>query len=154
MKSVKSPEYRITIKVGLIFLVVILFFAGLFTYSSILKKNIDAQNRELDESYRVLLYSDHLISSIQNAQDALNRYLVSPGRQHRQQYDSILQDITEQVEIIKSSSSADNQGLLLEDIDSLLNEKSLIVNRLLGLFKSQSPLVELDKRIETIDPVV
>lgn len=154
MKSVKSPEHRITIKVGLIFLVVILFFVGLFTYSSFLRKNIDAQNLELDESYRVLEYSNHLISSIQDAQDALNRYLVSPGRIHRQQYDSILLDISEQIEIIKSSTPKYNQGLLLEDIDSLLNEKHLIVNRLLGLLRSQSPLVELDRRIETIDPVV
>ena len=93
MGSKKSPEQRITIKIGLILLVVLLFFSGLFVYSTILKKNIDAQKEEMDNSYRVLLYSNQLITSIQNAQDALNRYLVSPRRVYQQQYDSISQDI-------------------------------------------------------------
>lgn len=154
MKSKKSPEHRITIKIGLIILVVLLFFTGLFAYSTILKKNIDTQKVELDNSYRVLLYSNQLIVSIQNAQDILNRYLVSPRREYQQQYDSISLDISEQIEIIKSSSPEDNQSNLLEDVDSLLTEKRLIVNRLLGQLRSQSPLLELDRRIETLEPVI
>lgn len=154
MKTKKSPEQRITIKIGLIFLVVILFFSGLFVYSTILKKNIDAQKEEMENSYRVLLYSNHLILSIQNAQDVLNQYMVSPRRVYQHQYDSISQDISEQIEIIKSSSPDNTQSALLEDIDSLLREKNLIVNRLLGQFRSQSPLLELDRRIETMEPIV
>ncbi len=154
MGSKKSPEQRITIKIGLILLVVLLFFSGLFVYSTILKKNIDAQKEEMDNSYRVLLYSNQLITSIQNAQDALNRYLVSPRRVYQQQYDSISQDISEQIETIKSSSPENDQSALLEEIDSLLNEKHLIVNRLLEQFRSQSPLMELDRKIETFEPVI
>jgi two-component system sensor histidine kinase EvgS len=126
MKSEKTPEQRITFKIGLIFLVVLLFFSGLFVYSRMLKKNIDAQKVEMDNSYRILLYSNHLIVSIQNAQDILNRYLVSPRRVYQQQYDSITQDITEQIEIIKGISPESDQSALLEDIDSLLNEKNLL----------------------------
>mgnify|MGYP000968878954 CR=1 FL=1 len=114
MKTKKSPEQRITIKIGLIFLVVILFFSGLFVYSTILKKNIDAQKEEMENSYRVLLYSNHLILSIQNAQDVLNQYMVSPRRVFQHQYDSISQDISEQIEIIKSSSPDNTQSALLE----------------------------------------
>lgn len=154
MKSEKTPEQRITFKIGLIFLVVLLFFSGLFVYSRMLKKNIDAQKVEMDNSYRILLYSNHLIVSIQNAQDILNRYLVSPRRVYQQQYDSITQDITEQIEIIKGISPESDQSALLEDIDSLLNEKNLIVKRLIGQFRSQSPLIELDRKIETIEPVI
>ncbi|MDD4778400.1 MAG: hybrid sensor histidine kinase/response regulator [Fermentimonas sp.] len=154
MKSKKSTEQRITIKIGLIFLVVLLFFSGLFIYSAILKKNIDAQKEEMDNANRVLLYSNNLIVSIQHAQDILNHYMVSPRRVYRQQYDSISQDISEQIDIIKSSSPDNAQSALLEDIDSLLREKDLIVNRLLGQFRSQSPLQELDRKIETIEPVV
>lgn len=154
MKPEKSTEQRITIKIGLILLVVLLFFSGLFAYSTILKKNIDAQKQEMNNSYRVLLYSNQLIVSIQNAQDILNRYLVSPRRIYQQQYDSISQDILEQIEIIKSISPEKEQSALLGAIDSLLNEKKLIVNRLLVQFRSQSPLFELDRKIETIEPVI
>ena len=46
MKPIKSPEHRITVKIGLILIVVLLFFSGLYVYSNILKKNIDAQKKE------------------------------------------------------------------------------------------------------------
>ena len=53
-------------------------------------------------SYRILAYSNRLIVSIQQAQDLLNSYLISPRRIYQQQYDSISLDITEQIEIIKN----------------------------------------------------
>ena len=154
MNIIKSPEQRITIKIGLIFLVVILFFAGLFIYSTSLKKSIDKKREEMDNSYRILAYSNRLIISIQQAQDLLNSYLISPRRIYQQQYDSISQDINEQIEIIKNSSPDKEQDIILEDIDSLLLEKNLIVKRLLTQLRSESPLRELDKKIETIEPII
>lgn len=154
MNKIKSPEQRITIKIGLIFLVVILFFTGLFTYSTNLKKNIDKQREEMENSYRILAYSNRLINSIQQAQDILNSYLISPRRIYQQQYDSISQDINEQIEIIKSNSSEKEQAIILEDIDSLLLEKNQIVKRLITQLRSESPLIELDRKIETIEPII
>ena len=103
MTKIKSPEHRITIKIGLIFLVVILFFSGLVIYSTSLKRRIDKQKEEIDNSYRILAYSNRLILSIQQAQDLLNSYLISPRRIYQQQYDSISKDINEQIEIIKKN---------------------------------------------------
>jgi|GEM_PF-7048066 hypothetical protein len=80
MESGNSPEHRIRIKIGLIFLVIILYFIGLFVYSYTLKKNIDAQKEAMDDSYRVLSYSNQLIVSVQHAQDILNMYLASPQK--------------------------------------------------------------------------
>lgn len=154
MRKTKSPEQRITIKIGLIFLVVILFFAGLLIYSTILKKSIDKQREEMDTSYKILAYSNRLIISIQEAQDLLNSYLISPRRIFQLQYDSISQDINEQIEIIKDSSPNKNQAIILEDIDSLLLEKNQIVKRLLAQLRSESPLIELDRKIETIEPII
>lgn len=154
MNKIKSPEQRITIKIGLIFLVVILFFTGLFIYSTSLKKSIDKQKEEMNNSYRILAYSNRLIISIQQAQDLLNSYLISPRRIYQQQYDSISQDINEQIEIIKNSSPDKEQAIILEDIDSLLLEKNQIVKRLLIQLRSENPLIELDRKIETIEPII
>lgn len=154
MKRLKSPEQRITIKIGLIFLVVILFFVGLFIYSTSLKKSIDKQKEEMANSYRILAYSNRLIVSIQQAQDLLNSYLISPRRIYQQQYDSISLDITEQIEIIKNSTPEKDKEIILEDIDSLLLEKNRIVKRLLAQLRSESPLIELDRKIETIEPII
>ena len=108
----------------------------------------------MNNSYRILAYSNRLIISIQQAQDLLNSYLISPRRVYQQQYDSISQDINEQIEIIKNSSPDKEQDIILEDIDSLLLEKNLIVKRLLTQLRSESPLRELDKKIETIEPII
>ena len=141
MTKIKSPEHRITIKIGLIFLVVILFFSGLVIYSTSLKRRIDKQKEEIDNSYRILSYSNRLILSIQQAQDLLNSYLISPRRIYQQQYDSISKDINEQIEIIKNSSPEKEQEIILEDIDSLLLEKNQIVKRLITQLRPESPLI-------------
>ncbi len=154
MGSLKSPEQRITIKIGLIFLVVIMFFIGLFFYSNSLKKSIDKQKEEIENSYRILAYTDRLIISIQQAQDVLNSYLISPKRIYQLQYDSISINISEQIDIIKNSTPEEDQTLILEDIDSLLLEKNKIVKRLLVQLRSESPLIELDRKIETIEPII
>lgn len=154
MSSNKTPEHRITVKIALIFLVVILFFVGLFVYSSILKKDIDEQQRDMDEAYRIVVYSNNLINSIQEAQGVLNRYLVAPNKIYVEQYDSVFQDISEQIENIKQENHQNYTNLPFDNIDSLLNEKRVIVNRLIGLFRSQNPLLEFDRKIETIEPII
>lgn len=154
MASTKSPEHRIRVKIGLIFLVVILYFLGLIAYSSSLKTKIDAQKESIDNSYRVLSYSDQLIHSVQQAQEVLNLYLVNPRRAYRNQYDSISEDINRQILNIQNTPTGKEQALLLEDIDSLLQEKNRIITRLLNQFRSENPLLELDKRIETYDDII
>lgn len=154
MKSKKSPEQRIRIKIGLIFLVIILYFAGLFIYSHSLKENMDIQKAEMDNSYEVLSRSNQLIVSIQQAQDVLNMYLTSPRRIFQQQYDSISSGISRQIIEIKNMQPEKEQDVLLQDIDSLLQEKNKIVRRLTGLFRSQNPLRELDKKINRYDEII
>ncbi len=138
----------------MIFLVVILYFTGLFVYSYSLKKNIDLQKAEMDNSYTVLSQSNRLIVSIQQAQDVLNMYLSSPRRLFQQQYDSISSDISIQIQKIKEMKPEKEQDLLLQDIDSLLLEKNKIVRRLTGLFRSQNPLTELDQKINSYDEII
>lgn len=154
MKPKKSPEQRVRIKIGLIFLVIILYFSGLFVYSYSLKKNMDIQKAEMDNSYKVLSESNQLIVSIQHAQDVLNMYLASPRRALQQQYDSISSDISRQILTIKSMKPEKEQDMLLEDIDSLLQEKNRMVRRLTGLFRSQNPLTELDQKINRYDEII
>jgi len=43
---------------------------------------------------------------------------------------------------------------MLEDIDSLLHEKNRIVNRLMTQFRSQNPMMEIDKKIDTYDEII
>lgn len=154
MEKRKSPEQRVRIKIGLIFLVVILYFTGLFVYSYSLKKNIDLQKAEMDNSYTVLSRSNQLIVSIQQAQDVLNMYLSSPRRLYQQQYDSISSDISIQIQNIKDMKPEKEQDILLQDVDSLLLEKNRIVSRLTGLFRSQNPLTELDQKISSYDEII
>ncbi|MDY9919867.1 MAG: ATP-binding protein [Proteiniphilum sp.] len=154
MEQKKSPEQRVRIKIGLIFLVVILYFSGLFVYSYSLKKNMDLQKLEMDNSYKVLSQSNQLIVSIQQAQDVLNMYLSSPRRVLQQQYDSISSDISLQILNIKNMKPEKEQDVLLQDIDSLLQEKNRIVRRLTGLFRSQNPLTELDQKINSYDEII
>lgn len=154
MESRNLPEHRIRIKIGLILLVIILYIAGVFIYSYNLKRNMDKQKKEITNSYKVLSYSDRLIVSVRKAQDMLNSYLLSPKKVFKQQYDSISLDISQRVTDIKKLSPEKNQNRLLEDIDSLLQEKNIIVNKLIAHFRLQNPLSELDKKIETYDELM
>lgn len=154
MRATTTPEYKIRIKIGLILLVILLYFIGLFIYSFTLKKKIDTQRQEMDNAYEVLSYSNNLIISVQEAQEVLNRYLVTPSRTYQLQYDSISNHIFRQISYIKSISREAGEDLLLGDIDSLLQEKNRIVRRLTHQLRSQNPLVEIDKKIEHYDEFV
>jgi len=154
MGSKKTPEQRIRIKIGLILLVIILYFTGLFIYSYIFKQHIDKQKQEMVNANNVLTYSNQLIVSVQQAQDMLNNYLVSPQSKFQQQYDSIRAGISGQIAHIKHVSKEKEQDILLEEIDSLLGEKNRIVNKLVREFRSQNPLSELDKKFETYDHII
>ncbi len=138
----------------MILLVIILYFTGLFIYSYIFKQHIDRQKQEIASANNVLSYSNQLIVSVQQAQDILNLYLVSPRRQFQQQYDSISADISRQIQHIRSVSGETEKDILLEDIDSLLQEKKGIVRKLVVQFRSQNPLIELDRKIETYDDII
>ncbi|WP_352422360.1 ATP-binding protein [Proteiniphilum sp.] len=154
MVQKKSPEQSVRIKIGLILLVVIIYFTGLFIYSYSLKKNMDRQKAEMNNSYEILTQSNQLMVSIQQAQDVLNMYLSSPRRVFQQQYDSISSDISLQIQNIEEMKPEKEQDVLLQDIDSLLLEKNKIVRRLTGLFRSQNPLMELDQKINSYDEII
>ncbi len=115
---------------------------------------MDIQKAEMDNSYKVLSKSNRLINSIQQAQDILNMYLVSPRRTFQKQYDSITTDISSQIMDIKEMKPERQQDVLLQDIDSLLQEKNRIVRRLTGLFRSENPLTELDEKINRYDEII
>ncbi len=138
----------------MILLVIILYFTGLFIYSYIFKQHIDRQKQEIANANNVLSYSNQLIVSVQQAQDMLNMYLVSPRRRFQQQYDSISADISRQILHIRRISGETEKDILLEEIDSLLQEKHGIVRKLVGQFRSQNPLIELDRKIETYDDII
>lgn len=154
MTSTNSLETRMRVKIGLLFMVVILYVVGVFVYSYNLKKNIDEQKKEIADSYEVLSQSNQLIASVQQAQDILNAYLISPKRTLQKQYDSISSDISKQIIDIKSIASEKEQDIFLEDIDSLLQEKNKIVNALIVQFRSKSPLKEFDKKIQTYNDFI
>ncbi|MDO5523737.1 MAG: ATP-binding protein [Bacteroidia bacterium] len=149
MEQSNSFERKIGVKIGLLFLIIILYVVGIFIYSHNLKKNIDTQKEEISASHAVLSQSNRLIISVQEAQDALNAYLVTPQKTLQQKYDSISSDISRQITEIKQLASQSSQDIYLESVDSLLQEKNKIVNQLIVQFRSQSPLRELDKKIET-----
>lgn len=148
MKQRHSFEHSIRIKIGLIFFIVILYFSGILIYSSYLKKNIDEQTQEIIHHNRVLSHTNHLISSVQQAQNITNAYLVSPRRIYRQQYDSITTDIHQQILEMKDISPEADQYELLENMNTLLAEKNRIVRELAIQFRTQEPLRELDEKIE------
>ncbi len=154
MGQKKSPEQKVRIKIGLIFLVLILYFSGLFVYSSFLKRNMDLQKEEMDKAYEVLTKSNGLIISVQQAQEILNWYLASPKRIFLQQYDSISSDISSQILDIREMDPEKEEDVLMQDIDSLLQEKNRIVRRLTGLFRSRNPLTELDRKIDRYDEII
>lgn len=150
MKKNDTPEHTIRIKIGLIFLVVILYFCSIFIYSYTLKKNIDTQEKEIARSYQTLSSTNHLISSIQHIQDITNTLLFSPDPLFNQYYDSLYNDISRQIREMQSISSTKSQDTLLQNIHILLGEKNALVSKLAGQFRSQNPLKELTKKIENI----
>ncbi|HHV84342.1 MAG TPA: response regulator [Petrimonas sp.] len=154
MESDRSFEHRIRVKIGLLFLIIILYVAGIFIYSYNLKKYVDTQKEEISGSYEVLSLSNQLILSVQEAQEALNAYLVNPQKKIQLRYDSLTANISGQITGIRQLASQRDQDVYLESIDSLLHEKNEIVNQLIILFRSQSPLDELDKKIETYNEFV
>ncbi len=148
MEPGNSFEQRIGVKIGLLFLIIILYVAGIFIYSYNLKRYVDTQKEEISASYEVLSQSDKLILSVQEAQDALNAYLIDPQKKLQLKYDSISSNISHQITEIRLLASQKNQDVHLESVDSLLHEKNKIINQLIVQFRSQSPLRELDKKIE------
>lgn len=150
MKKNNTPEHTIRIKIGLIFLIVILYFCGIFIYSYTLKKNIDTQEEEIAQSNQILSYTNQLISSIQQIQNITNVLLSSPNPVFEQQYDSLYKDISRQIKEMQRLTPSQSQDTLLRNIHGLLGEKNVLVSKLAKQFKSQNPLKELNKKIEHI----
>ena len=154
MESNSSPEQRIRIKIGLILLVVILYFVGLFLYSGRVREEIRQQKVEMEQSRQLVSLNNQLIRSIQLAQEMLNSYLLSPRKRWVQEYDSITLEIEQQIKDVKKLTSDTESELLLEDVDTLLQEKQLIGERLIQLIRSQNPITTIDNKIETFDEMV
>ena len=154
METNSSPEQRIRIKIGLILLVVILYFVGLFLYSGRVREEIRQQKVEIEQSRQLVSLNNQLIRSIQLAQEMLNSYLLSPRKRWVQEYDSISMEIEQQIKAVKKLTSDTESELLLEDVDSLLQEKQLIGERLIQLIRSQNPITTIDNKIETFDEMV
>ena len=154
MESNSSPEQRIRIKIGLILLVVILYFAGLFLYSGRVREEIRQQKVEMEQSRQLVSLNNQLIRSIQLAQEMLNSYLLFPRKRWVQEYDSITLEIEQQIKDVKKLTSDTESELLLEDVDTLLQEKQLIGERLIQLIRSQNPITTIDNKIETFDEMV
>ena len=154
METNSSPEQRIRIKIGLILLVVILYFVGLFLYSGRVREEIRQQKVEIEQSRQLVSLNNQLILSIQLAQEMLNSYLLSPRKRWIQEYDSLTMEIEQQIKAVKKLTSDTESELLLEDVDSLLQEKQLIGERLIQLIRSQNPITTIDNKIETFDEMV
>ncbi|MDO5665235.1 MAG: hybrid sensor histidine kinase/response regulator [Bacteroidia bacterium] len=148
MESANSFEHRIGVKIGLLFLIIILYVVGIFVYSFSLKRYVDTQKDDFSDSYEALSQSNQLILSVQEAQDVLNAYLVNSQEEFQLKYDSISASISRQITKIKQLPSLRSQDMYLGSVDSLLYEKNKIVNQLIVQFRSQSPLKELDKKIK------
>ena len=153
MKQKNPIEHTIRVKIGLIFLVIILYFCGVFIYSYGLKKNIDTQKEEVVHSYQILSHTNQLISSLQQAQSRTNAYLASPRKIYRRQYDSISTDIFRQIEEMKAISPQKNQEKLLENIHVLLDDRNLIVHKLIRQLRVQNPLEELDQKLDDYNKI-
>lgn len=146
-----SFEQRIRIKVGFLFLVIVLYITGIFVFSHNLKKTMNAQKKELTNAYKISAYTKQLIISIQQAQDIFNTQLTSPQKKLQYHYDSISSEISQQISAIRDLSPQKGQELLWGNLDSLLQEKNIVVNRLIRQLRSTNPIAELNRKIEKPD---
>lgn len=154
MRSKSSPEQRIRIKIGLILLVVILYFVGLLVHSSRVQEEIRQQKQEMELSRELVSLNNRLIRSVQEAQNLLNRYLLSPQKRWQQDYDSLTSRIKQEMLTIKQVTPDDTGNDLFEEVDSLLEEKRLLGERLTKLIRSQNPIDTLDRKIESFDEII
>ncbi len=154
MRPDSSPEQRIKIRIGWILLVVILYFTVLYLYSGRMRDEIKQQQREMERSQEVVSLNNRLILSVQQAQDVLNRSLLSPRNRWQQEYDSLISVIQQQMWEVKELSADVESELLLLDVDSLLQEKRAIGKRLTQLIRSQNPITTLDQKIASYDEMV
>lgn len=154
MKQSNSFERRVGIKISLLFFIVFIYVIGIFIYSYNLKKNIDNQKKEVSTFYALLSQTNQLILSIQQAQELMNAYLITPQKNFQQKYDSISTIISQQITEVRKLTSPKYQEFYLVDVDSLLHEKNMIVNQLIIQFRSKSPLKDLDKEFETYDKFI
>jgi two-component system sensor histidine kinase EvgS len=149
-----SLERRIGVKIGLLLLIVILYVAGIFIYSLRMKRDLDVQKVEIASANELLAQSNRLVLSVQQAQEVLNQYLMHPKSTVLQQYDSISATIPVQIARLKQLASQRDRELYLESMDSLLNEKRRIVNQLTLQFRSQSPIREINRKLERYNDLV
>ncbi len=123
MKPDNTLELRIRLKIGLLFLIVILYVVGVYFYSHNLKKNIDEQKKEMSESYKVQSQSEKLVYNVQEVQSILNELLVSHSTSQQALLDSLSSTISEQISFLSQHISETSTDELLASIDSLLNKK-------------------------------
>ncbi len=151
MRKKNSTEQGIRIKMGIVFFIIILYFPGIFLYSYHLKNNMNDLKREINNSYLLLSLSNTFISSVQQAQDISNTYLVSPRSKYIRQYDSISASLSAQIKEMQEITSDNEKSRLVKNISVLLDENNTTIHQLRRQFSSRNPLKELDESISTYD---
>ena len=152
--SNNSPERGIRIKIGMIVLVVILYLTGLSLFSIRARDEIRFQKKEIENARELVDINDRLILSVQQAQEMLNSYLLSPQKKWQNEYDSLKSTIKQQMIAVEQLTADDSSRLILKEMDSLLHEKELIGNRLVTLIRSQNPIITLDSKIKIYNDIV
>ncbi len=148
MKTGSSYERRIRIKVTFIFLVIILYFIGVFFYSYNYKENIKAQKNEVQRISLLLPKTNSLISSLQQEQSIVNAFLFSKKKSYLKNYERISKEIINQIDELNQIKGNGNQDTLLLRISILLAKKKHIVTELSQKDASFRPLDELNQKIK------
>lgn len=154
MKPDNTLELRIRLKIGLLFLIVILYVVGVYFYSHNLKKNIDEQKKEMSESYKVQSQSEKLVYNVQEVQSILNELLVSHSTSQQALLDSLSSTISEQISFLSQHISETSTDELLASIDSLLNKKKEIVNTLNQRLRQRNPVQDIEDKIVSYEEIV
>lgn len=154
MKPDNSLELRIRLRIALLFLIVILYVAGVYFYSNNLKTSIDEQKKEMMEYHNIQSQSEELIFTVQEAQAALNDFLVSPKDSGHLIFDSLLTKVSGQIVVLKQLNPENGTNVFLNDVDSLLSEKKSIILTLNQKLRRRNPIQKISQKIERYDEMV
>ena len=147
MKQMHTTEQNIQMRIGVIILILILYFIGMFIYSYHLRNNMNERKEEITKSHQLLSYTNSFIFSVQQGENAINEYLISQQISHLHRYDSISDNLLKQTARLKIITPDTAKSELLKKIYVLLQEKNTTARQLTRLFDLRDPLTELDKKI-------
>ena len=146
IKSGQNIEKNIRRNALLIACIVALLCSGIIFYAFFIKQGIDTERESVEKNMKQLSEINHIISTINEAQNASNAYIFDGNIEHFNKFKLLSDSIIKTIDNYSNHLSDSAQIVLLQNIGVLLQKKEIVIGT---IFDQKLTIKESFEQVKT-----